>query len=635
MRLLNADGNVVEIRASQLIGEGHEAQVYAVDDSTLAKVYRAPATYTEPAEQTAARIRINDHQQKLLAFPKDLPPGAVGPIEPLWNYRNWIFRKQSLGIAGYLMPRVNNAEEIDYYMIQRSREEGVTDETVVRALISLHGTLKGLHERGFVIGDLNHGNVLVKGTNAWAIDLDAGQFGQFYCNTFEPDYLDPRLMDSDPKLMIPALRHDRFYDTDSDWYSFACMVLACLTYVKPYQGSYKGQVYEERRALQRLSIFHSAVTFPKYGGARHWEGFLPDNLTTYLKRVFSTEDLRGEFPVDLLANLLPGRSENNLTSKVTRPSNWPTAQKVSRFGSYSFGLLFEAQSALDPITDIQNGELQYLHSVSGDYIRDNRHVVIANESRYDYETSGQHRFHLLHGDATITVLRGEATLHKPRVDSEHFTVDLFGGIPSISTNGTRLAWYENRELMLAYDYIGEKRSLAKSPYESNMVFVTQPGNLVSYHRTDSTVAMTYHDGEQSRELLVDFGQSRPKALRVFEDAHHLWIWSWHGTDEVQVRRFTKSGTPGPITRLRQDLVPSPQRVCLHKGSFLVVTADLQLVQLGLVTAQKKKLILDVPLRTVQQVLPHPHKNGLVVLTTQNQIWELNIHKEKKKDVQPS
>ncbi len=632
MKLLDRNGRVIDVPHDRLIGEGHEAKVFAVTDDTLAKIYRAPHTYDQPHDRQAAKIRLDDHQKKLSAFPTNLPPRAIGPTSPLWTYRNWGMWKSRRNIIGYVMPWVKDAEEIDYYMIPRSRDEGVTDEVVVRALLSLHETLCGLHDTGLVMGDLNHGNVLVKGPQAWAIDLDAGQFASYLCNTFEPDYLDPKLMDTDPKLMTSVLCHDKSYSTDSDWYSFTCMVLACLTYVKPYQGTYDGSIVEERRPLDRLSVFHPKVIFPKYGGVRHWNGFLTDDLIAYFKKVFSREDLRGEFPAELLQALLPGGAVDG-TSVLKRAPRlvWPHVEKVVTAEEHTWGMLFETKGTLVPITQIQDGMLRYLYAYDGDYVRDHRHVVIADESRAVYESVGQYRYCMLHGDQTLSVLNGVGTLHTPRLEAETFHVDMSGDLPSISSNGERLAWYEGGELMMAYDAIKERRPLWMSPHTTNKVWVTPQGRLVSYHRTDSKIAMSVHDGKNRHDLPVDFGQHRPQDLRVFEDNDYLWIWSWH-SDEVHVRRFEKDGAPGPLLKIDRAWAPNPQLICMQRSAFFAVDADMQLAKINLRSKMKKTEIARIPFRGVAQLLSHPQKGGIVVIATQNQLWQLSETKKGKTDV---
>lgn len=621
-KLLDQQGRVISVSPDRMIGEGHEAQVFSVSASMLAKIYRSAQSYTDPTDSQAAKIRLQVHQKKLLDFPTDLPPGAVGPMSPLWSYKNWLLGKRRAKIAGYMMPWITDAEEIDYYMIPRSRAEGVTDETVVRALINLHETLRGLHEKGLIIGDLNHGNVLVKETQAWAIDLDAGQFGEYLCNTFEPDYLDPLLMDTDPQLMVPILRQDRFYSVESDWYSYTCIVLACLTYTKPYQGAYKGQLKEERRPLDRLSVFHPKVIFPQYGGARHWNGLLPDDLIGYLSKVFSREDLRGEFPIELLQALLPGSARGAASHlKSKRHVSWPTVEKSKAVDKHMLGLLFETNGALDPITQIQGDALRYLYSTAGNYTRDHRHVVIANETRDEYLATGQYRFHILHGDQTVTVYNSEATLHTPRSDLQTFPVDQFGEIPSLSSNGQKLAWYSGKRMMVAYDTIKEQRVVWESPYETNMVWVTPLGRLVSYHRTSNGARMTARSGEVHQDLLVDFGHNRPRDLRIFEDTEYLWVWTWHDA-EIRVQRFDKNGKHGLASKFKLEWAPKPNLVCLQQGTFLTVTSEQQLTEISLNPVPKKKVVLDIPLRALEQLLPHPQTGGVAVLSTKTQLWQL-------------
>ncbi len=622
MRLLDDHGRIAWINPKQLIGEGHEAQVFEINDEVLAKVYKEPSSYDTEQDYLAAKIRLKEHQKKLFSFPTDLPPQAIGPISPLWNFRNLLLWKKKGDICGYLMRWVKDADTIDYYMTPRSRTEGVTDEMVIRALISLHGTLDALHQKGIVVGDLNHGNVLVRGNEAWVIDLDASQFGEFVCNTFEPDYLDPKLMDPDPRLMTPILRHDKFYSTDSDWYSFCCMVLACLTFVKPYQGSYQGErnIHEEHRPLGRLSIFHPTVAFPRFGGARHWDGFLPKELVAYLHSVFSQQDVRGVFPIKLLTDLLSEKVAAPVELPKQTPA-WPTATSHRPFGNYVISSIGETIGAFDPVSEVQQGILRYLRIERGNYIRDNGHVVIRGETRDEYIATGQHRFHILHGEKTITVVNGQATLYTPGKQPEYFSVDLFGQTPSISSNGSSFAWYSGQKLYQAKDEVEKATLLHESNYAMNGVWMTPNERIVSYHRTNDVVTMTTYFSGSSQQLPISFASGRPRAIRVFEDGENFFVWSWHESD-IRINVFTQDGTLRDTTQIPISLAPKPTLVCLQRGIFVTVTSEQKVASIQLFPTVHIRELFQVPVMSPKQLLPHPVTHGIVVLTTDSQIWQV-------------
>lgn len=621
MKLLDKNGNPITVPTDDEVGDGHEAIVYGIGDKTLAKIYRQPSDslYQNNAMfRGAAQDRLAIHQTKLPGFPANLPPGAVGPISPLWNRKGWVWSRRNK-VVGYLMPWIKDAHEIDHYMRPQSRAEGTSDETVVRTLIDFHGTLKALHQIGFVIGDLNDGNVLVKGSKAFAIDLDAGQYGDYMCDTFEPDYIDPLLIDYDLSHQKAVLAENQHYCESSDWYAFACMVLACLTYTKPYQGVFPGNVPDGRRPHERLSIFHQKVIFPKHSGARHWKGFLPEDLVAYLKRVFQN-DLRGEFPINLLEDLLPGRSGRKPSPLRSAPTaDWPTILESRQHDGHVFDLLLDVRGAIEPITRIQDGSLQYLRTTGGSYIRDNKHVVIKNETADEYEARGQHRFHVLHGPQTVTIEGQDATLHSPNADPETFLVDLFSEVPSFASNGSKLAWYENGLLKMADRRIAEGQTLWKSSYPINMVWMTQNGLLVSYHRSNDSVQLSLWNEGSTVSLSTNFDQKRPQELRVFADQTYLWVWTWH-EQEVQIHCYKHSGEYVSLQKLMTAWAPNPEHVCLQQGAFLAIDAKNKLQQIHVKT-QRRKLLVGLPFRNINQLLSHSN-GGIALITLRNQIWQI-------------
>src|SRR3954470_15301296 len=74
----------VRLDPSASIGNGGEADVFDLGDGTVLKLWKTPdhPDYTGlPAEQDAARARLDANQSKLRAFPRGLPERVVAPIE--------------------------------------------------------------------------------------------------------------------------------------------------------------------------------------------------------------------------------------------------------------------------------------------------------------------------------------------------------------------------------------------------------------------------------------------------------------------------------------------------------------------------------------------------------------------------
>ena len=69
-------GKPITLTPKKAIGKGGEADIYNIGKGKAIKIFKPPDHpdyYGQPNEQKGARIRIKEHQQKLPAFPKNLP----------------------------------------------------------------------------------------------------------------------------------------------------------------------------------------------------------------------------------------------------------------------------------------------------------------------------------------------------------------------------------------------------------------------------------------------------------------------------------------------------------------------------------------------------------------------------------
>ena len=289
---MNLGGRTVLLDPARAIGKGGEADVYDIGGGRALKIFKPPDHPDfegSPAEQQGARQRLQDHQKKLPAFPKGLPPHVVVPEE---------FAMEGRRVVGYSMRFLRGAEVLYRYGEKPFREgTGIPDDDVTLIFRDLRATVSGLHDLGMVIGDFNDLNVLVNGTEAYLIDADSMQFGDFLCRMFTVKFVDPLLCD--PAERVPRLV--RPHTEASDWYAFNLMLFQCLLFVGPYGGVHKPkdgkkQIPNDSRALHRLTVFDSEVRYPKH--ARHF-GLLPDELLHYFHRVFE-KDSREATPSGLL-----------------------------------------------------------------------------------------------------------------------------------------------------------------------------------------------------------------------------------------------------------------------------------------------------------------------------------------------
>ncbi len=290
------NGRRIPIDPRHSIGKGGEADIFDIGGGRALKVFKRadhPDYQGLPLEQKAAEARIAEHQRKLPAFPRTLPPRVVQPLD--------LAQDAKKRIAGYTMHFLQGAEPLIRYAGRDFREKsGIGPAALADLFSDLHRTLEGVHVAGAVVGDFNPMNVLALGTEAWMIDADSFQFGPFPCRVFTARVLDPLLCTFSAQGGMPV----RPFTPESDWYAFTVMLMDCLLYVDPYGGVYRPKdpalrIAHELRPERRITVFHPEVRYPK---AAIPYSVLPDDLLQHFHLVFE-KDRRGPFPAALLREM--------------------------------------------------------------------------------------------------------------------------------------------------------------------------------------------------------------------------------------------------------------------------------------------------------------------------------------------
>lgn len=290
-------GKKVRLDPARALGKGGEADVFDMENGLALKVFKQPGhpdLAASPADQQAARVRLDEHQTKLRDFPTGLPDRVVSP-EALATARSRGGR-----ILGYAMRRVDHAELLYRFSEPRLRRQLADPNLVVRALRDLRGTVEALHAARVVIGDFNDLNVLIAGERAYVIDADSFQYGGYLCSVFTERFVDPLLCDASASAPVLTSSHT----AASDWYAFSVIAFRTLLCVGPYGGVHRPadrsrQVPPARRPLERLTVMDPEVVYPKPAIPFR---VLPDELLGYFADVYS-RDCRTPFPAELLEDL--------------------------------------------------------------------------------------------------------------------------------------------------------------------------------------------------------------------------------------------------------------------------------------------------------------------------------------------
>jgi H/ACA ribonucleoprotein complex subunit 3 len=173
------------------IGKGGEADIYDLKNGKVLKLFKTadhPDYQLLPQEQQAAQARIAIHQQKLPAFPTNLPARVIKPETLATD-------KQGM-ILGYTMPFLQNTVPLLKYSDRNYRNTNAISSQFVTSLFrDLHETVLKIHQVNVTIGDFNDLNVLILKDEAYLIDADSFQYGQYSCQVFTQRFVDPLLCD--------------------------------------------------------------------------------------------------------------------------------------------------------------------------------------------------------------------------------------------------------------------------------------------------------------------------------------------------------------------------------------------------------------------------------------------------------
>ncbi|MBC8142856.1 MAG: hypothetical protein H7Y38_15635, partial [Armatimonadetes bacterium] len=200
MQVFDSQSQIVLL--GSLLAKRGEGSVYDLPDRRhlVAKVYHKP-TY--------------ERSEKLQAMVAAQTPGlsrlAAWPVETLHA------RKGGEAI-GFLMPKIAGAEEVHVLYGPRSRKERFPNATwqfLVHTATNIARSFAVVHEHGHVIGDVNHGNLLVT-QNATVSLIDCDSFHLrldeklFPCGVGVSTHTPPELQETNFTRADRTANHDNF-----------------------------------------------------------------------------------------------------------------------------------------------------------------------------------------------------------------------------------------------------------------------------------------------------------------------------------------------------------------------------------------------------------------------------------------
>lgn len=371
----------IKLNLKAAIGKGGEADIYDIGNGKVLKLFKPddhPDYQMLPKEQQSAKARLALHQQKLRVFPQNLPPRVVKP-------ETLAMDKEGVNILGYTMPFLQNTVPLLKYSDRTYRHtNGISPQVVTALFRDLHDSVTKIHQANVTIGDFNDLNLLISQNQVHLIDADSFQFGQFPCQVFTVRFVDPMLCDRIANQPILTSSHN----PDSDWYAFTVMLIQSLLYVDPYGGVYKpksqsAMIPHSARPLQRITIFHPEVRYPK--PAIPYQ-ILSDDLLQHFHNCFE-KDLRGIFPQSLLESMRWTKCQQCGIEhlKATCPICTPLIQmlplpleKESGNKACKVIHIFQTEGVILKVA-LQNNLLYYLYHDRHEFKREDNTVLLSGE----------------------------------------------------------------------------------------------------------------------------------------------------------------------------------------------------------------------------------------------------------------
>lgn len=280
---LDSDGKV--IRLAKRIGSGGEGDVYellSANHDIVAKIYHKPLEQQKQEKLLLMARGCNEELKSISAWPTDV-----------------LRTRQDGPVVGFLMPRIRECEPIHKAYGPTHRKEVFPHADwrfLVRTAKNLAAAFSVIHKFGYVIGDVNEGNILVDDKACVRlIDCDSFQVrtgDQLYCcEVGVAQFTPPEIQQSKHFRMERTANHDNF--------GLAILIFQLLFFGRhPYSGVYSGKedmpiekaISEFRFAYSRTSHLKSIAPPPNSVGL----SVIPGDVGGFFEQAFSEAGARPE-----------------------------------------------------------------------------------------------------------------------------------------------------------------------------------------------------------------------------------------------------------------------------------------------------------------------------------------------------
>ena len=277
------DSSGKRILLGKRIGSGGEGDVYEILSPHLkvvAKIYHKPLE-AQKQEKLLLMVRgCNDELKSISAWPVDV-----------------LYAREGDPVVGFLMPKISDYEPVHKVYGPTHRKEHFPHADwrfLVRTAKNLAAAFFVIHKFGYVIGDVNEGNILVNDEACVRlIDCDSFQVRTnerlYYCEVGVAQFTPPEIQNSKHFKMERTANHDNF--------GLSILFFQLLFFGRhPFSGVYTGKddmpldkaIAEFRFAYSKNSPLKSISAPPNSVGL----SVVPNDVADLFERAFSETGAR-------------------------------------------------------------------------------------------------------------------------------------------------------------------------------------------------------------------------------------------------------------------------------------------------------------------------------------------------------
>ncbi len=273
------------LRLGPKIKAGGEGTIYQI----VGEAHLVAKIYHKYSPESATKLRC------MLDNPPDDPTRRQGHISIAWPTER-IFDLSSRCV-GFLMPSIDTVHSYPLLQLYNPKDRrqtlpGFNWLYLLRTARNLASVLQALHDKGYVVGDLNESNILVTSTAlVTVVDCDSmqvrGRNQVFRCMVGKPEYTPPELQGCNFSRVERFPAHDNF--------ALAVMIFLILMEGRhPFTGVWQGAnpppTLDQNIKARNFPYANNSRLLP----SRHALpfNFLPPSLQTLMRRGLTADRAR-------------------------------------------------------------------------------------------------------------------------------------------------------------------------------------------------------------------------------------------------------------------------------------------------------------------------------------------------------